>query len=317
MNCNLSCLKCDLSCFKCNHGGFSQNSHRFVHVIWLSIVVWIFSIVAVADCSFARAGSVNTDYSDLAETGLFSYNLASDEHQCVSFSNTVNHSAAMKTARAFGVICCLLTSFIMLQALSLRLILQHQRTIVWKTTRIQAILAPLAQVLTFTAFGDNNCSGSNVKCVPGAAGVIAIFNIFFLIALACICWFAIPPEHPLFEIKRLETPATPEPKLTTVEDMESEHHHSDDDVEAQSDRESVYKNDHVDDDAAVQELDQVVKAVSADSEFTVRSLRPISPDSEKRRHTFSTRHSPVRNKLEKGEGSPTTTTTTTSQLAEV
>lgn len=292
----------------------SLDSHRFVHVIWLSIVVWIFSIVAVADCSFARAGSVNTDYSDLAETGLFRYNLASDEHQCVSFSNTVNHSAAVKAARAFGVICCLLTSFIMLQALSLRLILQHQRTIVWKTTRIQAILAPLAQVLTFTAFGDDNCSGSNVKCVPGAAGIIAIFNIFFLIALACICWFAIPPVQPLFEIKRLETPATPEQKPTTVEDMESEHHHSDDDVEAQSDHESVYQNDHVDDDdAAVQELDQVVKAVSADSEFTVRSLRPISPDSEKRRHTFSTRHSPVRNKPEKGEGS----LTTTSQLAEV
>ena len=267
--------------------------------------------MAVADCSFARAGFVNTDYSDLAETGLFSYNLASDEHQCVSFSTTVNHSAAVKTARAFGVICCLLTSFIMLQALSLRLFLQHQREFVWKTTRLQSILAPLAQVLTFTAFGDDNCTGSNVKCVPGAAGIIAIFNIFFLISLAFICWFAIPPEQPLFEIKRLEAPTSPEQKPTTVEEMESEHH-SVDDVEAQSDHESVYKNDHVDNDAAVEELDQVVKAIAVDSEFSVRSVRPISPDSEKRRHTFSPRHSPVRNKLEKGEGSPAT-----SQLAEV
>jgi hypothetical protein len=108
----------------------------------------------------------------------------------------------------------------MLQLLSLRLLLQEKREFIWKAARIQAIIAPLAQLLTFTAFGDDSCSGSNVKCVPGAAGIIAIFNIFILIALACVCWFAAPLEQPLFEIKRLETPTSPEQKPTTVEDME-------------------------------------------------------------------------------------------------
>lgn len=277
------------------------HSSKFAHVIWLSIITWIFSVVAVADCSFARSGLKSADYSDLrSETGLFNYNLASDEHQCVSFSNTVNHSAAIKTARAFGAICCLLTSFVMLQVLSLRLFLQHKRTFVWKCTRIQAIAAPFAQVLTFTAFGDNSCSASNVKCVPGAAGIIAIFNVLFLIALACVCWFAVPPEFPLYEIKRLEAPASPEQKPTAVEDIESDRH-SMDEMEAQPEQ-AVGSNNEFDD-GAVEQLDEVVKSIAADSDFKIRSVRPISPDSERRRHTFSPRHSS--RKLDEADESPT------------
>lgn len=193
----------------------------------------------------------------------------------------------------------------MLQVLSLRLFLQHKREFVWKTARIQAIIAPLAQVLTFTAFGDEACTGSNVKCVPGTAGIIAIFNVLFLIALACVCWFAVPPEQPLFEIKRLGAPAAaPEQKPTTVEDMDSDNH-SVDEMEAQPEEAKVSKNDELVDEAAVEELDEVVKSVAADSDFPVRSVRPISPDSEKRRHTFSPRHSPLRKSEKQGDGSPT------------
>jgi len=312
-------------------------------------------VVAVADCTFVRGGMQDADYSDLSEFGLFKYNLATDERQCVVFSNTVNLSAAAKTAKAFGVICCLLTSIIMLQVLSLQLFLQYKREFVWKMTRIQAIVAPLAQVLTFTAFGDENCSGSNVKCVPGAAGVIAIFNVLFLIALACVCWFATPPSQPLFEIKRLEAPTVPEEKPTTMEDIESDCHSIEDhseqapssnrddifsyDIEAQPKRGVVASSKRDDtssgdldsqteqvvapnfkraagasDDiqtnseatvsvsgsvcASGDTLDKVVKSVAADSEYTIKSVRPNSPDSEKRRLSFSLHVSPRKRKDE-------------------
>lgn len=263
------------------------NSSNFVHVLWLSIVAWIFSIVAVADCTFVRTGVQDADYSDLREIGLFKYNLASDEHQCVAFSNTINYSAAVKTARAFGVICCLLTSFVMLQVLSLQLFLQYKREFVWKSTRLYAIAAPLAQVLTFTAFGDDACSVSNEKCVPGAAGIIAIFNVVVLGVLACVCWFATPPEQPLYEIKRLEAPSSREEKPTTMEDIESDGQS----IEAQPEQApaSSAKGDVV---AETDTLDEVVKSVAADSEYPVHSVRPASPDSEKRRLSFSPKPSP-------------------------
>ena len=285
----------------------------------------------MADCTFIRAGLKDTDYSDLTEYGLFKFNLGSDanEHQCVSFSNTVTFSAAAKTARAFGVICCLLTSFVMIQVLSLQLFLRYKREFVWKNARILALLAPLAQVLTFTAFGDDSCNASNAKCVPGAAGIIAIFNIVILMAFAFVCWLASPPEQPLFEIKHLELPKPTEEKPTTMEDIEidvepletppgnsgtKQSYKTYNDVEAQPEQEielsfKRYEAEVDDFDGTLvsgskraespsgDSLDKVVKSVPADSEYTVKSVRPISPDSEKRRQSFSPKVSPRTRRL--------------------
>lgn len=273
-----------------SHAEFSNHrSTNFVHVIWLSIVTWIFSIVAVADCTFVRVGSNNASYSDLSEIGLFQYNLANDEHQCVSFSNTINFSAAIRTARAFGVICCLLTSFIMLQSLSLVLFLQNKREFVWKNARLQAFVAPLAQVLTFTAFGDDACNAFNVKCVPGTAGIIAVANVVLLIALAFVCWFATPPEQPLYEIKRMEAPPSPPPqdKPTIAEDIESDSRSD----EAANPEQAPDMNANRDE--TTDELDIVVKSVAeTDVNYPIHSVRPVSPDSEKRRLSFSPKPSP-------------------------
>ena len=302
-----------------------QHGRNFVHVIWLSIIAWIFSVVALADCTFVRNGFEGASYTDLSELGLFGYNLASDERQCVSYSNTVNFSAAAKTARAFGVICCLLTSFIMLQVLSLQMFLQPKREFVWKSTRFQVIAAPLAQILTFTVLGDDVCLEPNAKCVPGAAGIVALINVFVLIALACVCWINTSPEQPLYEIKRLEALPLPEQKPTTVDDIESEGHSMEarpeevifsfskrvedasEDIESQPEqavkssfkrnedtaKEAVLSSKH-NEDTPADEVDEVVKSIGADIKegaYPVHSVRPISPDSEKRRLSFGPRHS--------------------------
>jgi hypothetical protein len=267
------------------------HSVSFIHVLWLSIVAWIFSIVTVADCTFVRVGLPDADYSQLSEIGLFQYNLASDEHQCVAYSNTINFSAAVKTARAFGVLCCILTSLVMLQALGLLLVYQNMRELVWKSVRLLVIAAPLAQVLTFTAFADDQCNTSNQKCVPGTAGIFAVFNVVVLIVLAGVTWFATPPEQPLYEIKRLETPPAadvPEEKPTTIEDIESDGGHS---IEAHPEQAIATKSNR--DVSASAELDEVVKAVDVDEPtYPVKSVRPVSPDSEKRRLSFSPKPSP-------------------------
>lgn len=250
----------------------------------------------MADCTFVRVGLPDADYSQLSEIGLFQYNLASDEHQCVAYSNTINFSAAVKTARAFGVLCCILTSLVMLQALGLLLVYQNMRELVWKSVRFLVMAAPLAQVLTFTAFADDQCSTSNQKCVPGTAGIFAVFNVMVLIVLAGVTWFATPPGQPLYEIKRLEAPPAaadvPEEKPTTTEDIESDGGHS---MEAHPEQ-AIATNSNRDVSASA-ELDEVVKAVDVDDPtYPVHSVRPVSPDSEKRRLSFSPKPSPRNSK---------------------
>lgn len=250
----------------------------------------------MADCTFVKVGLPDADYSQLSEIGLFQYNLASDEHQCVAYSNTINFSAAVKTARAFGVLCCILTSLVMFQVLGLLLVYQNMRELVWKSVRFLVMAAPLAQVLTFTAFADDQCSTSNQKCVPGTAGIFAVFNVMVLIVLAGVTWFATPPGQPLYEIKRLEAPPAaadvPEEKPTTTEDIESDGGHS---MEAHPEQ-AIATNSNRDVSASA-ELDEVVKAVDVDDPtYPVHSVRPVSPDSEKRRLSFSPKPSPRNSK---------------------
>lgn len=311
-----------VSCLTQNN--FGHHRRNFVHVLWVSVVAWVFSVVSVAACTFVKSGLESASYRDLAEFGLFNYNFASDERQCVSYGNTVNYSAAAKTARAFGVICCLLTGFAMIQALSLQLFLRSNRELVWKSTRILLMAAPLAQLLTFTTFGDDVCLAPNVKCVPGAAGIIAILNVFVLVALAVVCCITPPPAQPLYEIKRLEAPPMLEQKPTIAEDIETDGQSIEEeqkqaifsysrriekvapeDIEAQPEqviasnfeRNEVPSNDVTSPSKRSkdlpEELDAVVRSVGADVDEAAypKSVRPISTDSERRRLSFLPRRS--------------------------
>ena len=169
----------------------------------LSLVTWILSVTAVADCTFVREGDRDSKYSDLSEYGIFNYN-ANDPsgHICVAYNRGQEFSSSVRTARAFGTLAAILSGAAMLGILSLQLFLRRSKEVVWKAVRILVTLAVVCQVIIFAIFGDDNCSeNSNRKCTPGPAAIIAALNVILLAILAGLCWGTGPPSKPFFKVE--------------------------------------------------------------------------------------------------------------------
>lgn len=126
-----------------------QKKNRWI-IFGLAILSWILAVVAVADCTFIRAGAQGTKYSNLDDFGLFSYNFDNDNdgHRCLIYANARSYNAAAKTARAFGVIAATLTGIVMLQVVALQLFLQRRTQCLWMAIRAETLLATISQVLT-------------------------------------------------------------------------------------------------------------------------------------------------------------------------
>ena len=152
----------------------------------LSILTWILSVVAVAECTFVRIGPRNTQYRNLSEVGLFSFDYDLEGgHRCLAYDSTVKDDAATKTAQAFACLASILTGFAMIQVLSLQLFLQWKTDLVWKMIRVEVLAATFSQAIVFAGFGTDECVENPYnKCLPGPAGIINAINVLLLVVVS-------------------------------------------------------------------------------------------------------------------------------------
>lgn len=188
----------------------------------LLVVAWIFSVCIIADCTFLRIGLSGTAYGDLDEYGIFEFNLdAPGGHRCAAYSGGTPISAGFKAARAFGVLTSLLLGVAMMQVACLELFTDYKRARMWAMVRVQVMLSLLCQLLTFSAFAEESCGFPGSKCVPGAVGILAIFNVVILLVISWMYCVISPPDYPMFEVRR-RAPPPPTGAPPTLEEQEKE-----------------------------------------------------------------------------------------------
>lgn len=186
------------------------------------IVAWIFSVSIIADCTFLRIGLSDTKYGELDEFGIFQINLDSPEgHRCAAYRGATPISAGFKAARAFGVLNSLALGIAMVQVACLQLFTDYKRSCMWLSVRVEIIIGFVCQLLTFSAFAEESCGFPDTKCVPGAAGILAIINVVLLMVLMWMYWILPSPAGPMFEITR-RAPPPPSNAPPTLEEQEKE-----------------------------------------------------------------------------------------------
>jgi hypothetical protein len=138
-----------------------------------------------------------------SEFGIFQFNLDAPEgHRCVAYPGSTFINAGFRAARAFGVLASLMLGVSMMQVACLQLFVDYKRDSQWLLVKVQIILSIVCELLTFSAFSEDSCSIPNVKCVPGAVGILAIINIMLLIVLSWMYCVLTPPDYPVFEVVR-------------------------------------------------------------------------------------------------------------------
>lgn len=172
----------------------------------LTILVWILSVVAVADCTFVRIGPRNVQYRNLDDIGLFNFNVDTEGHRCLAYESSVEHDAATKTAQAFACLATIFSGFAMLKVVALQLFLRWKPARVWQMIRVEVLVATISQAIVFAGFATDICvDNPNNKCLPGPAGIINAINILLLCVLSWLCWGMAPPNNPIFEVKLMPT----------------------------------------------------------------------------------------------------------------
>lgn len=184
-----------MACCTCCDNPAYQNINRWA-LLALTIIVWVFSIVAVAHCSFWTIEGTDVGF------GLFKYD---EGGSCEKIPDNYDLSAAGQTGRAFGVLMTLCTSFSMLGIVAVIFFLQKGKAAnrVWLATKILYGLSLLCTLLTFAYYGECvEFVGDNLSefCELGTAGVLNTINVFILIGVIITAWLTPPPNEPIFHI---------------------------------------------------------------------------------------------------------------------
>jgi len=117
--------------------------HRRFILLGLTVLGWIFSLVSVAHCSFVQVAGVNV--------GLFKGGY--EGGSCVKYGSAGRDvSTAMQTARAFGVLLTLATSFAMI--LVIVVVLFYPNKIMWNCYRVLLSLSYVFNMFTFVLFAE-------------------------------------------------------------------------------------------------------------------------------------------------------------------
>lgn len=180
---------------------FNHDSVNRRMVLFMSILTWILSVVAVADCTFIRAGLRDDQYKNLLEFGLFNANVdTSGGHRCLRYESTVQHDAASRTGQAFACMAALFSGFAMLKVIALQFSLRWKPSSVWRLVRVNVLAAAISQSIVFAVFATDACvEDANIKCLPGPAGIINAINVLLLGILSWFCCGMSPPD-PVFDL---------------------------------------------------------------------------------------------------------------------
>lgn len=207
----------------------SRCSDRYIF-LGVLFVTWVFWNVAVFHCSFLSIGPKSIDYKDRDSFGIFNAPVydGSRIYACVRYNpNTFKDmDAAENSARFFGAFGYIMHTLAFFMAVLVELFVYQKVQLIWTVVRILLIISFICSVLIFSMFGTDGCKNaeSNMKCVPGSAGIVAIFNLCLMIGALAMSWFVYAPEHPFFYVRRWQQSDESHPTSTSGVAAEKEPH---------------------------------------------------------------------------------------------
>jgi hypothetical protein len=158
------------------------------------------------------SGSIADPIAKMYGWGLFTtpvYNKEGHIQGCIAYPSSMELGPSIKTAQAFGILLVIFTSSIFLGLILVQFFLERGAEIIYHVIRVFLPSAFCCQLLTFASFASSFCTempdeedGQPVPatCVPGGAGVVAIFNLVAIIIMTIIMSMVSPPEHPVFQL---------------------------------------------------------------------------------------------------------------------
>jgi hypothetical protein len=186
------------------HSTWMSSRKGRIGFLSLVFIAWVKSLVGVRRCTFLLVGPPDVGRSQYTGLGLFHQAAYSESNfiGCVDYAdNTQSHfDSTFLMARVFGTTTTLCMTVIMLLVL-IQLCVHVVRDELWLLQRILVPSATVSQFLTIVlAFQTDMCQTltTPVQCVPGAAGLVAIFNLLLLTALSAIVIKYPPPPKTIF-----------------------------------------------------------------------------------------------------------------------
>lgn len=169
-------------------------------IFGLSIISFVFASVAVGYCSFMLQG-----FEGESKTGLGHYS-AEFGDGCLKYDKDINESpfeGADQAARAFATMAALFTGFSMMMVVCMQCFLTKALKPLWWTVRILLVSSFFSQCFSFILFASDRCDNSsdNFGCSLGGAGIVAVLNLFVLVALIVFSIMVPPPQHPFLVVR--------------------------------------------------------------------------------------------------------------------
>jgi hypothetical protein len=172
-------------------------------------------------------GGDDVDYKDMIAVGLFSHALYEDKYVdklygCARWSPDAidDLDGAYNAARFFGAFGYIMHTLAFFITVVVMLFVRHERVpLIWMILRGLVIVSFVCSLLIFTAYDTEGCEEfessplfiyyytsyvyayEDMNCVPGAGGIIAIFNVVLILASLVFSWLVCAPEKPVFFVR--------------------------------------------------------------------------------------------------------------------
>jgi len=183
--------------------------HNRCALFVLTVLAWMFSIVAVTHCTFllysTSGGLLPGQVTQQKQGwGLWTeavYDPDSGELRgCLKYNDTQVWSGMQLKAKYLGAIVAAFLSLVFVVVSAMFLFVGSPS---WQKCLllIVRIFLPLAFILSGFMFGfftNANCNAPDAKCVPGPAGIVASINCAVIFVLCVLAYLVTIPPHPYF-----------------------------------------------------------------------------------------------------------------------
>jgi len=170
--------------------------------------------MTIERCTFILSGATSSPDDQMYAWGLFStpvYDIDHNIQGCIRYPASTHLGTAVKTSQAFGILANIIMAFIFLALMAVQFFLEHGAKNVYHVISVLLPCGFCCQLLTFASFASKFCTeildpedpeGGTMPatCVPGGAGVCAIFNLVAMILLTVLMKMLNPPDHPVFQL---------------------------------------------------------------------------------------------------------------------
>lgn len=183
-----------------------KNKKRINRILWtlffLTIVAWVFSIVATSYCTFLIYTPDVRDETNVQGWGLFSeaYYESNQFRGCLSYDETAQFGGSFRNARVFGIFValCMSASFILTSAMMLFITSHNIRRCCHLLIRIINPAAFVFSCFLFSVFAASFCYEERASCTIGGTGIMQVFNVVVLFIISVMAIICPPPDSNLF-----------------------------------------------------------------------------------------------------------------------